>query len=311
MFFNFLNENAIHVRAQRLVGRLHGPAGARMARLIAGALREDPRNARTPTAREIARAPDWAQRAISEGRTLWVFAASPSSVARMRRIVWRTADALRELEADARGLQGLELVQHQECMRLLDNIGHMNLEDIDHKTRVIRRRRRVILTERARSAASRVVHCERIFIAAGPGLRWRRLATTGELGESGKNMRNCTAYDRGTHARYARALETGEAEYWVLEALEDPRPTMMVMIGLPHRALLDARTERNGFPPARSPELAVLVRERVARMRTGFMPEVPLPCGGAALLGRSAALRETEISPRAQDARTDENGANS
>lgn len=266
---NYLETAAPEHLARRVSGRIRsGDVRRRFTRLAAQTLRADSRNARRLTLKQAIAAPDWARRALAEGKEVHVFEPCAQMVKELR----ATASALRaaENERDHLRIVPIHLLDAREVQtsimaeELFGKIHRMSFATIDLKARCIARERR----RRMRLArnSKRLFANEEIF--AAPGRVWRRVVSISDLSEVGRQLRNCLAGSSDRHAAYARALREDYARFWVLRD-ENDAALAAVMIDVGLNKIAEAGGPGNAKLGHDDPVVLALVRARALVVPTG------------------------------------------
>jgi hypothetical protein len=260
---NFLQEEPIKALSARLVAQHLGgvvsqTALERLMRLVVTELRSDERNATPAREGDIAdTAPAWAKAALARGVQLYRFQPSPRAIARIKR-------ALRNLRAahtDTRAADQSEQALRSYALRMFENLDHLTFADLEIKARAQARMRARVEKRRAEAAMKTLGFCEPELLPGGPGKRWRRITSVAEMGEAGKKMRNCTAWDRPQSGSYANMLIEGDAEFWVLESKEG-EALMEVMVSTAHKTVMEFLGPGNRAVDPNSPDLVALMRAK-------------------------------------------------
>jgi hypothetical protein len=260
---NFLQEEPIKALSARLVAHHLGgvvpqPALERLMRLVVSELRGDERNATPAREDDIAdTAPPWAKAALARGVELHLFHPLPQAVQRIKRMLRN----LRLAHTDTRAYDPADQALRTYALRMFENLEHMSFADLETKARAQARMRARVEKRRAEAAMQTLGFCEQELIPVGADKRWRRITSVAQLGETGKKMRNCTAFDRPQSANYGKMLMDGDAEFWVLETL-DGEAFLEVMVSTAHKTVMEYLGPGNRAVDPNSPELAVLMRAK-------------------------------------------------
>ncbi|MBL8551840.1 MAG: hypothetical protein JNJ73_17770 [Hyphomonadaceae bacterium] len=270
---NFLYEEPIKSLAARLVAQHLGGVAPkatleRIMRLVVCELRRDERNASPASADDISEvAPDWAKAAVLRGVQLHWFAPCPLAVARIK----RTMKSLYVAYCDTRAQNETDLALMAAAHRLFQNLDHMTFGDLEAKAKAQSRMRARVARRRAEAAIKTLGFCEAETLDVVGGKRWRRLCSVAELGEVGKKMRNCTAFDRPQNRHYGQMLMDGDAEFWILET-QDGEPLIELMASTTEKSVLECLGPGNRAVDPNAPELAALMRAKGFYFRRATRP---------------------------------------
>lgn len=278
--------------ARRLAGKIDNPAvAARFARLAYEQLRADPRNVRPAEAADLVGAPDWARRKVRTGAPVYVFAACPSSLARLRRV----ARQLQHTCAEAYYLDTLPRARLNPreaamCDLMRDFIAKIAKPDfatVDAKSRLFARDRKSRLDE---TRANEIV-CAPEKIRVAGWLAWERIASVAQMWAVGEEFRNCMARGSANSAAYARQLRTGEGHFFVLR--DAAGKGLMVALAYPAQMRIeDVRAPANAIVDPEHPAVLALcfargwrgggkmfmrTLERIRAARMNWLPHLPQP----------------------------------
>ena len=211
---NIINAPDLHRAVDHAMVSLPGSLGAYRSDIRAYLLRASQFNETVKKARRRKNDPDWAQRAFSQGHTLYRFHDDIPE-----HLSWEIEGLLEDLEATAKLLSNGSSPIKPEVRAFLKSLPHKTVEmsDLQKEASGLRHRAQMLeLKERRHENLRPASRIERGKTTA------HRCASLDEVIKLGRNAKNCLKDDEDHWKRFVR----GRSDYWVLR---DSRRIMAVL----------------------------------------------------------------------------------
>jgi hypothetical protein len=242
---NYIDPTRIDAAAERMTALIPRPeVRFRVQRLLADALRNDPRSARAPTKRQLEKAPPWAAERLAAGEAVHVFRV-PS---RQATVAARIVSAVALATAPFKPLSRCEQRFADEQRLFIAKVSRMCLGDVERAAEALAKMRQELEEDRT---FRRPTHAAET-IAATPGRVWTIIEAPIDLTQIGEALQNCLRRNSTHFAGYAREMQNEISTFW---ALRD-HGAIVAAIRVRHNLLAEFRAKGNTAPAGYLKDLA-------------------------------------------------------